>query len=245
MADRGEQVVVVGAGIVGACVFHELVRRGHDATLVDRGRAGGGTTAVSGGIVRCFHDDPVLVDRAVTGWRCFRRLAGSTPGVLRAECGFLHLPRRDRAAWSRRQALRLAGWTSVEWLAPGALRERFGHLLVDADAGAVHETRALRLDPAVTVQALVDGVLAQRRHDLFARRGQRALRDVLADKVDRRDQRLGLDRKQSGRPGEGVAVGLGVDLDRPIVANLGVEHIGAGTEVHDVQHGDVLAQLLV
>ena len=95
------------------------------------------------------------------------------------------------------------------------------------------------------MQALLHRVLAERGDDLLARRGQRALRDVLADQVDRGDQRLGLDRQQPRGRAEVVAVGLGVDLDRPVVVDLGVEHVGAAAEVHDVEDVDVLAQLLL
>ena len=76
-----------------------------------------------------------------------------------------------------------------------------------------------------------------------ARAGQRALGQVLADEVDGGDQRLGLDGQQPRRAREVVGVGLGVDLDRAVVGDLGVEHVGAAAEVHDVQHVDVLAQL--
>ena len=71
------------------------------------------------------------------------------------------------------------------------------------------------------LQALVHRVLAEGRHDLLAGGRERALREVLADQVDRRHQRLGLDRQQPGGPVEVVAVGLGVDLDlarRPVIS---------------------------
>jgi hypothetical protein len=68
---------------------------------------------------------------------------------------------------------------------------------------------------------------------------------VLADQVDGRDQRLGLHREQARGPREGVAVGLGVDLDRAVGLDLGVEHVRASAEVDDVEHRDVLPQLLV
>ena len=91
----------------------------------------------------------------------------------------------------------------------------------------------------------MDRVLAERGDDLLAHRRQRALGDVLADQVDRRDQRLGLDRQQPRRTRERVAVRLGVDLDRAVGVDLGVQHVRAGAEVDDVQHRDVLAQLLL
>jgi hypothetical protein len=67
---------------------------------------------------------------------------------------------------------------------------------------------------------------------------------VLADQVDGGHERLGLEREQARRAREVVAVGLGIHLDLA-ARDLGVEHIAAAAEVHDVQHVDVLAQLLL
>ena len=95
------------------------------------------------------------------------------------------------------------------------------------------------------LQPLLHRVLAKRRHDLLPRRGQRSLRNVLADQIDGRDQRLGLNRQQSRRAVEVVAVGLRVDLDLPVLVDLGIQHVGAAAEVDDVEDVHVLAQLLL
>ena len=68
------------------------------------------------------------------------------------------------------------------------------------------------------LKSLVGRVLAERGDDLLADRGERAFGDVLADQVDRGDQRLRLDGQQPRRAGERVAVRLGVDLDRAVGA---------------------------
>ena len=79
---------------------------------------------------------------------------------------------------------------------------------------------------------------------IFSRaRLQAGLRQVVAEQVDRGDQRLRLERQQARRAGEVVAVGVGVDLD-PVADDLGVEDVGAAAEVDDVEHVEVLAQLL-
>ena len=93
------------------------------------------------------------------------------------------------------------------------------------------------------LQALLERVGAERGDDLLARAGERALGQVVADQVDRGDERLGLDRQQARRAVEVVGVRLGVDLDRAVVVDLGVEDVGAAAEVHDVEDVDVLAQL--
>ncbi len=84
--------------------------------------------------------------------------------------------------------------------------------------------------------------MAERADDLLAGADQPALRQVVAEQVDRRDERLRLERKQAGRAREVVAVGLGVDLDL-VALQLGVEDVGAAAEVDDVQQLDVVAQL--
>ena len=93
------------------------------------------------------------------------------------------------------------------------------------------------------LEALLGGVLTECVDDLLARGGERALREVLADQVDRGGERLRLERQQPRGAREVVPVGLGVHLDL-IALDLGVEDVGAAAEVHDVQDVDVLAQLL-
>ena len=85
--------------------------------------------------------------------------------------------------------------------------------------------------------------MAERLDDLAPRGLQPGLRQVVAEEVDRRHQRLRLEREQPGRTREVVAVGVGVDLD-PVAGDLRVEDVGAAAEVDDVEHVEVLAQLV-
>ena len=64
-------VVVVGAGIVGAAVARELAVRGVGVTVLDRGAVSGGTTGLGEGNVLCSDKDagPEL-DLARAGLRC-------------------------------------------------------------------------------------------------------------------------------------------------------------------------------
>ena len=85
--------------------------------------------------------------------------------------------------------------------------------------------------------------MAERLDDFPARRLQVGLRQVVAEEVDRRHQRLRLQRQQARGAGEVVAVGLRVDLDF-VADDFRVEDVGAAAEVDDVEQLDVLAQLL-
>ncbi|MFD1830223.1 NAD(P)/FAD-dependent oxidoreductase [Streptomyces desertarenae] len=141
-------VVVVGAGIIGAAVFHELADRGLRVTAVDTRRAGSGTTAWCGGVVRCYHDTPSLTDRAVAGWRYFHDFVRHTGvDVPFHTCGFLYVPRADRVEYARAETSRIAAAeVPAEWLPPAEVTRRFGHLLRGECHGAVWEPRSGYLD---------------------------------------------------------------------------------------------------
>src|SRR2546423_951440 len=69
---------------------------------------------------------------------------------------------------------------------------------------------------------------AERVDDLAPGGAERAGGKVVADQVDRGDQRLGLHRQQARRAGEVVGVGLGIDLDLAgDLVDLGVEDVRA------------------
>ena len=92
------------------------------------------------------------------------------------------------------------------------------------------------------LEALLGRVVAERLDDLPPRGGKARLRQVVAEEVDRRHQRLRLERQEARGAVEVVAVGVGVDLDL-VADDLGVEDVGAAAEVDDVQDVDVLAKL--
>ena len=66
---------------------------------------------------------------------------------------------------------------------------------------------------------------------------------MIAEQVDRRHQRLGLQGQEPGRAREVVAVGIGIDQDL-VAVDLRIEDVGSAAEVHQVEHLQVLAQLL-
>ena len=93
------------------------------------------------------------------------------------------------------------------------------------------------------LETLLGGIVAERLDDFLPRGLQPALRQVVAEQVDRGDQRLCLERQQPRRAGEVVAVGLGVDFDL-VADDFRVEDVGAAAEVDDVEQLDVFLQLL-
>jgi sarcosine oxidase subunit beta len=85
-------VVVVGAGVVGASVAFHLARGGASVTLVDRGSAGGGMSGRSSALVRTHYAFAPEVELAVRSTRLFEAwpdLLGRPPVVRRT--GFVRI----------------------------------------------------------------------------------------------------------------------------------------------------------
>lgn len=150
------RVVVVGAGIAGAAAFERLAAAGHEVILVEREVIGSGATGATGGVVRCFHLDPVLCARAIHGWRRYRELARSgLPDVTFVECGLLYIPASGRAALARAAVRRLEVEIPVEWMGADQITRRFGHLLRVPPQGAVWEPQAGYMHGSDTARVLI------------------------------------------------------------------------------------------
>ncbi len=87
-------VIVIGAGVIGASVAFHLASLGAGRVLVlDRGRIGEGTSAQSSGILRTHYSVPHNVTLARRSWQVFERFAQTldddeaSAGLVR--CGYL------------------------------------------------------------------------------------------------------------------------------------------------------------
>src|SRR3954463_2067331 len=107
-------VVVVGAGIVGAATAWELARRGAEVTLVDRGEVSGGTTGLGEGNVLVSDKDagPEL-ELAVLGRALYDELedvVGAVGRIRRKGALIVHPDAQTGAAEpARAERLRAAG----------------------------------------------------------------------------------------------------------------------------------------
>ena len=69
-------VIVIGAGVIGASIAWHLAHLGAGRVLVlDRGRIGEGTTAQSSGILRTHYSVPENVELARRSWQVFKHFA--------------------------------------------------------------------------------------------------------------------------------------------------------------------------
>ena len=91
---RTHDVIVIGAGVVGASVAFHLAALGvRDVLLLDRGQVGEGTSAQSSGILRTHYSVPSNVALARASWAAFERFADyvgddeASAGLVK--CGYL------------------------------------------------------------------------------------------------------------------------------------------------------------
>lgn len=148
------QVVVIGAGIIGASVAWHLGRGGAGVVLVDGGIAGGLATPRSWAWINASwgHPDPYvrLRMRSMEEWR---RLGGVVPGLDVNWCGSLvwDLPEKDlRAFVAERQAqgydIRLVGREEAAALEPS---------LASPPELAAHSPAEGAIEPLEVTQALL------------------------------------------------------------------------------------------
>ena len=81
MGEYDSDVVVVGAGIVGASVAYHAARAGAVVTLVDAGRPGAGVTADSFAWIAASGIRTAPSSRGATAMDEYRRLEAELPGL--------------------------------------------------------------------------------------------------------------------------------------------------------------------
>jgi len=102
---RSTDIVVIGAGVIGAAVAFELVRRGASVTLIDARTSGGGATQASGGMLAPYTEasegGPLLAlgARSLQQFRPFVDAvrADSDIDLNYKEAGSLHVARTEAA----------------------------------------------------------------------------------------------------------------------------------------------------
>jgi sarcosine oxidase subunit beta len=77
MNEKGYDVIIIGAGIIGACTALELTRQGYRTLNVDKGPAAGyGSTSASCAIIRPYYSSLETCAIAYEGWYYWKDWAG-------------------------------------------------------------------------------------------------------------------------------------------------------------------------
>jgi glycine/D-amino acid oxidase-like deaminating enzyme len=166
-------VLVVGAGITGALMAEHLSRLGRKVCLIDRERAGFGSTAASTAMLQWEIDCPLS---ELTGYYGFDRAANIYRRSLQAVSGLKVLAKElHPCAFRQRSSLYLTGGDTgaAELHAEHMLRERAGlpgiyldYLTLKREFGFDREAAIISpgsadADPLLLAHALINSALAQ------------------------------------------------------------------------------------
>jgi glycine/D-amino acid oxidase-like deaminating enzyme len=202
----GKNVLVVGAGIIGASLAWHLVDAGCSVTVVDAGTGGGQATPASFAWINASWGNPEWYSRfrrrSMAGWR---RLEMAVPGVRVDWCGGLlwDIPPAGLRAYAEEQ--RRWGYGIREVDRAGALAIEPN--LIDPPELAVHVAEEGMLEPEETARALLAAAVS---------RGARFLPDVHVAALRESGGRISGVVTASGEtiPADETVVAAGVDSAR-------------------------------
>jgi glycine/D-amino acid oxidase-like deaminating enzyme len=158
-SDIACDIAVIGGGITGSLIAHELSTHGHDVAVIEQRDVGWGSTAASTALLQ-YEIDTHMVDlakdygedNAALAYRAcaqaipmLQALAGEVKDVDFARMQSLYYASRRWNVPAMRDefAMRARHGFDMEWLERGDVRERFGF---DAPA-AILSSLAARIDP--------------------------------------------------------------------------------------------------
>jgi glycine/D-amino acid oxidase-like deaminating enzyme len=163
-------VIIVGAGIVGAACAWECARAGLEVLVLDRGPVGGGTTAAGMGHLVVMDDSEAQFALAEYSRRLWRALAPELPADVEFDpCGTLWVAADDEELAAARRKLQFYQSRNVqaEILNGRQLREAEPNLRPHL-AGALHIPDDAVLYPPCVARFLLD---MARRHGAELRTG--------------------------------------------------------------------------
>jgi glycine/D-amino acid oxidase-like deaminating enzyme len=137
--------VVVGAGIFGGSLAHELIERGWDVTLVDRYPPGHVRAASSGEsrVIRAAHgSDAWYLRSARRAWERWRALEEETGAALLVPCGVVWLARTETGWEADSERVLRAEGVPTERLTPAETASLFPSFAGDDIAFSLFEPEA-------------------------------------------------------------------------------------------------------
>jgi sarcosine oxidase, subunit beta len=152
-------IVIVGAGIIGVSIAHQLTARGAKNVLVlDRGAIGRGQTQKGGGFIQTHWPELAevrMIHRSREIFRDWGERIGGDCG-FRAN-GYLHVTGPKREAEVRRvHRMLLDEGIRSEWLEPDELQKLQPSLNVDDLTGGAYESESGWADPLASTLSLAE-----------------------------------------------------------------------------------------
>jgi glycine/D-amino acid oxidase-like deaminating enzyme len=231
------QIIVVGAGVIGASIAWHLVSAGARVTVVDAGEPGGVATPCSFAWINASRNNPEpywrLRMRSMAEWR---RLAAAVPGIQLAWAGALawDMTGEDRQRFIREQG----GWGYGIRPIDRAEAARLEPNLADPPEQALHVAEEGMVEPAIAARSLLAD--AQRHGASVLQRGVNALRQ-------RNGRVIGIDTASGVMDADEVVLAAGVET-ATLAASAGVSVPlvpSPGLLVHSRPHAPLLSGLVL
>jgi sarcosine oxidase, subunit beta len=199
------EVVIVGGGVMGCSIAHQLTQRGlKDVLLLERGALCSGETALSGGFIQTHWsslDEVRMIARSREWFQAHAEPCGYQ------QKGYLHVsgPEREAAVREVHDMLGAEGLPS-EWLSPRELKRLQPLLRVDDLVGGAYEQVSGWADPVATTLFFAEQARAG---------GARLLEGVTVTQIAHRQNRV-----------EGVETRQGFVSTRQVVLAAGAHSSG-------------------
>lgn len=157
---KNYDVVVLGAGILGAATAHQLTRSGLKTALLERGAPAQGCTAYSGGIVRVYHSNDYLTGLAASAFKYYLDFEANTgvPAIF-VRTGYLYFPPAQNNDRVQEKVRQLRSTLDIEWLNRQQMAEQFP--AIHCEEGAVYEPNAGYMAPAEVTRAFIKAATAK------------------------------------------------------------------------------------
>jgi glycine/D-amino acid oxidase-like deaminating enzyme len=232
------QIIVVGAGIIGASIAWHLASAGAGVTVVDAGEPGGVATPCSFAWINASRNNPQhywrLRMRSMAEWR---RLAAAVPGIQLAWAGGLcwDMTEADRDRFVRDQG----AWGYGIRIVNRAEAARLEPNLAEPPEQALHVAEEGMVEPEIAARALLADA---------ERRGARILaRTAVSGLRQRHGRVVGIDTGAGAIDADAVVVAAGVGTTA-LAASAGISvpmTPSPGLLVHSRPHAPLLNGLVM
>src|SRR5579863_7730673 len=153
-------VVIIGAGIVGAACALECAQRGLRTVIVEQSTAGGGTTASGMGHIVVMDDSPAQMALTRYSQQLWRSLADRLPASVEFDpCGTIWVAadEEEMTEVRRKHAFYAAAGIPTENLDAQALAEAEPHLRRPLSGGLLVPEDAVLYPPAAAAWLMKEG----------------------------------------------------------------------------------------
>ena len=210
-------VVIVGAGVVGASVAFHLAERGVDTVVVDRDGPAAGSTARSGALIRTHYSTVLEADLAWESLTDYfepwvERVGGGC-GFTQTGFAFLAGNEDTKSLESNTVMLKEQVGIDTEMIDPEELQEIDSELETKGVTAAAYEPRSGYADPSATTVSLLRA--AQNLGARFERRQVVSL-------LEQRDKITGIETDSGVLEAQAVVLAAGA-WSVPIAASVGLK----------------------